>query len=147
MSSPQRWALGALQIGAVLGGIGMVAQQVVVGSTGNVVFTGVVAVVFVAAVLAMARGQRALLDADGEAVGDKEPLQMTVVALMVVSVVMWLAACYAGFWVARHGGAGNGWLALALGGTAVACTSATWLVRDNRRRWLDRHRRHWYPQD
>ena len=148
MASAQRRALVALQAGALLAGVGMVAQQIVVGSVGNVVFTAVIAVVFVLAVLAMARGQRALLEAEGEnAIPEKEPLQMTVVALMVVSVVMWLAGCYAAFWAVRYGGAGNGWLALALVGIAVACTSATWLVRDTRQRWLDRYRRHWFPKD
>lgn len=143
MTGFQRWSLLALQVGAGVGAIGMIAQQAVVGTLGNVIFTVVIAVLFVWAVFRIAAGQRSMLAASSEAerFPTREPLKMIVVAMLVIAIVMWLAGGYALFWTIRFGGAGLGWLSVALCGVALCSTGATVMLRDNRERWCQRYRR------
>lgn len=144
----QRWPLVAMLGGAGLGAVGMVAAQVAMGTIGQVVFTGLLALAFLFGVWLLVRGQvTRLTGPPDQRTPDAEPLKMVVIALMVTAIVMWLTAAYGIFIAAITTRPENKWHALAYLGVALAATGATWMMRRARNEWADRHLRPWPRAD
>lgn len=144
----ERWPLIAMLAGAVLGGFGMVGAQLVAGTIGQVIFTGLFALALIFAVWLWVRGQVTRLTGPvDERTPEKEPLKMVVLGLMVTAIVMWLTAGYGIVIAAMTSPPENKWHALAYLGVAIAATGATWNMRQARNAWTDRHLRPWPRKD
>lgn len=140
----ERWPLVAMLVGAGLGAFGMVGAQVMIGTIGQVLFTSVFALAFIFLVWLLVRGQLTRLrkPAD-ERTPEKEPMKMVIIALMITAIVMWLTAGYGIFVAAITSRPENKWHAVAYLGVAIAATGATWMLRQARNEWADRHLRPW----
>jgi len=99
-----RWPLLAMQSGAVAAAIGMIGGQLAQAATvGQVVFTTVFAVLFVAAIWLLAKGNAQRLRQAGSArVPEKEPLKLVLVGVAITAIVMWLTAAYGIFIAHDH---------------------------------------------
>lgn len=139
----------AMQAGGLLGAIGMIASQVASKMPAvQVIFTAVVALVFLGAVWLLANGAAARVARTGQQrVPTREPLKMMLLGLMVVAIVLWLLAGYGTFIAILWGRAADAWSALAYFGVAICATGATFMVRQARREWLDRYRKGWFSRD
>ncbi len=139
------WPVLALRVGAVAGGVGMVAGQVAQGATwGQVGFTVVFAALFVGAVWLVANGASRRLRQAGEArIPRQEPRKLALVGLMTIAIIMWLIAAYGVFIAAITDRPQNDWHALAYAGVAICATGATFLVRQARLAWADHYLRGW----
>lgn len=141
----ERWPALALQGGAVLGAVGMVAGTLAAGDgLGQVGFTAVLMAAFVVLVWLYGRATLRRLALTGpDRTPEKEPLKLVLIGLTALTVVLWLLAAYGIFWAVAAGGPGNGWFALAYLGVAICLTGATFMVRQARQEWVARYRKDW----
>lgn len=140
-----QWPVRAMQSGGVLGSLGMIGGQIAQGSTlGQVIFTVIFAIVFLAAIWLLAIGAARRSRADGtERLSEREPRRSVVIGLMMMAVVMWLAAGYGAFIAVLWQAPADAWLELAYLGIALCATGATVVMRRSRQEWLAHYRRDW----
>lgn len=143
----RRWPALAIQFGAVLGVIGMVAAQFAMGAGGGqIAFTIGYALVFGVAMLLVTRG--ALTPSGDDGVPRKEPLKMVLVGLIIIAAVMGLTAAYGIYVAIISPHASDRWLALAYTGVTICAIGATVLVRRARLAYLERYIwPYWHDQD
>ena len=144
-----RWPLLAMQSGAVAAAIGMIGGQLAQAATvGQVVFTTVFAVLFVAAIWLLAKGNAQRLRQPGSArVPEKEPLKLVLVGVAITAIVMWLTAAYGIFIALMTTRAANNWHALGYVGVALCASGATAMLRQARDEWADVHLKAWPAEE
>gem|GEM_PF-4562978 len=132
----ERAPLLAMRAGCVVGAVGMVAGQAAGGATpGQVVFTGVLALAFVAVILGVVRGTENRLARTGIArVPSRQPWGMIGIGLWFLSIMMWLMAIFGVVLVVQRPGLPQHvWNVVAYVGVAVCCTGAAALIARMRR--------------
>lgn len=132
----ERAPLLAMRAGSVAGALGMVAGQVAAGATsGQVIFTGALALAFVLVVFGIVRGTERRLARTGiERVPAHPPWAMVGVGLWSLSVVMWLLAVFGAVLIVRQPGQPeHAWNLLAYVGVAACATGAAVLIGRMRR--------------
>lgn len=143
----KRWPVLAIQAGAVLGAVGMVAAQIAMpASVGQIAFTGVYAAGFLIAMLLVARG--ALTPAGQDGVPTKEPRKLVLIGLIVIAAVMGLATAYGSYLAVISPYASDRWLVLAYAGVTICAIGAIFLVRRARLAYLERYIwPYWHDRD
>ena len=140
-----RAPIRALQSGAVLGVIGMIAGQIAQdSSTGQVIFMSFFSLFFGAMMWLLALGGQRRLRATGtDRLPEREPRRLLVIGLMLIAILMWLMAGYGAFIAVLWGQPADGWHAVAYASVALCASGATMMMRQSRQEWLAHYRRDW----